>query len=122
MSTRSGLQANLTQTKTELEGLQSDYNQLLEQVEAQETELTELRTLRDKLAETVTRLEGEAQTVSQGVADQLAQLGVASQELPVLEPGDEVESFESLQAQIDATEDPIQRGVLAKKQAELMGL
>lgn len=117
LRSRGGLQAQandlsqrVNQLESSVQSLTTERDAAVQRAEAAEARVTEYET---ELA----RLEGEARTVSQGVADEMAQMGIPERMLPEesSQGSDPQETIEQLEARLEKTTDPKAAGIIAKK-------
>lgn len=117
LKTRGGLQAQANDLTGKVEQL-TTANQDLAQSLSAATARAEAAEAKVKEYETeLAKLEQAQQTVSEGVVDQLSQLGVPEAALPESGAGEggEIETIESLTQQLDQTADPVIAGQIAAK-------
>lgn len=117
LKTRSGLQAANNDLGSQLAQLQSQNKTLTENLSAAEARATAAEARVEEYETELARLESEARTVSQGVTDELAQMGIPEAQLPEesSQGDDPAETIEQLYAKLDRTDDPLEAGRLVQK-------
>jgi len=120
-SSRADLLARVNDERTQNAQLSAQLAALTIERDNLATRATTAETSLSEIQAQVTQLESEASTVAAGVTDQMVQLGVPRAELPSLPNEEQAVTHETLQAQLDKTTDPVERGKIAKRQAALMG-
>jgi len=115
---RSAMQAEANDYKAQAAELVTERDALKVRCETAEASVLEYETALQKL-------EAAKVTVSQGVTDQLSQLGIPEENLPPAQGAagaDGSETLESIEMKLSQESDPIKRSALAAKQVALLGL
>jgi chromosome segregation ATPase len=123
LKTRGGLQAQANDLSGQVEQLTTANQTLTSERDAAVARAEKAEAKVGEYEAELKKLEAAATTVSQGVVDQVAQLGISEASLPPSQGGDDVEeTWDSIQAKLDQTTDPAERGRLAEKQIAIMGI
>lgn len=118
MTDKGSLQQKITTLESANATYATDLATAKQTIATQETELTSLRQFKTELETSVEELEGKQQTVSQGVATELAAIGVEKDDLPG-QTKDSEETLEQIQERMKSETDPVEKGKLAAKCREL---